>query len=353
MACTLDLYTDYLISSTGQTSATGLSRLFDGQLSHDQVTRWLSSVSLDSRQVWGHAKPLIRQVERALEPDDFAVLVVDDSILEKAHTDANALLCTHYDHSLGRYVKGLNFGSLLYVAGTLSVPIAVELVEKTQVVTDAKTQKVSHKSPLTKNEMLRAMLRVAQQQVAYRYLLADSWYASAENMNQVRALGHDFIFALPTSRTAALSERGRGNGEFQALDTLAFPDRQPLRVWLRGVAEAVLVVRQVFINKDGSQGVLYLVSSDTRLTWEQVTIIYQKRWKIEEYHKSLKQNTSMGKSPTKTIATQANHFFSSVLAYIKLDKITRQLGIGHFRLKAQLYLRGLKAMHYTLTKMAA
>jgi len=39
MACTLDLYTDYLISSTGQTSATGLSRLFDGQLSHDQVTR--------------------------------------------------------------------------------------------------------------------------------------------------------------------------------------------------------------------------------------------------------------------------------------------------------------------------
>ena len=345
MACTLDLYTDYLISSTDQTSATGLSRLFDGQLSHDQVTRWLSSVYLDSRQVWNHAKPLIRQTERALEAADFAVLIVDDSILEKAHTDANVLLCTHYDHSLGRYVKGLNFVSLLYVAGALAVPIAVELVEKTQAATDPNTQKVSYKSPLTKNEMLRALLRVAQQQVAYRYLLADSWYASAGNMNQVRELGHDFIFALPTSRTVALSEVGRGNGQFQALDTLAFPDRQPLRVWLRGVAQAVLVVRQVFTNKDGSQGELYLVSSDTTLTWKQVTIIYPKRWKIEEYHKSLKQNTSMGKSPTKTINTPANHFFSSILAYIKLKKITRQLGIGHFRLKAQLYLRGLKAMH--------
>ena len=353
MACTLDLYTDYLISSTGQTSATGLSRLFDGQLSHDQVTRWLSSVYLDSRQVWAHAKPLVRRAEQALEAADFAVLVVDDSILEKAHTDPNALLCTHYDHSLGRYVQGLNFVSLLYVAGSLSVPIAVELVEKTQAVTDPKTQEVSQKSPLTKNEMLRAMLRVAQQQVAYRYLLADSWYASAENMNQVRELGHDFIFALPTSRTAARSEVARGNGEFQALDTLVFPEGQPLRVWLRGVAEAVLVVRQVFTNKDGSQGVYYLVSSDTSLTWEQVTIIYQKRWKIEEYHKSLKQNTSMGKSPTKTVETQANHFFSSILAYIKLEKLTLRLGIGHFRLKAQLYLRGLKAMHYMLTKMAA
>ena len=163
-------------------------------------------------------------------------------------------------------MKGLHFGRLLDVAGPLSVPIAVELVEKTQAVTDPKTQKVRQKSPLTTTEMLRAMLRVAQQPVAYRYLLADSWYASAENLNQVRELGHDFIVALPTSRTVALSEVRRGNGEFQALDTLAFPDGQPLRVGLRGGAEAVLVVRQVLPNKDGSQGVLYLVSSDTSLT---------------------------------------------------------------------------------------
>lgn len=67
------------------------------------------------------------------------MLVVDDSILEKAQTDANPLICTHFDHSLGRNVKGLNFMSLLYVAGPVSVPIAVELVAKTQAVTDAKT----------------------------------------------------------------------------------------------------------------------------------------------------------------------------------------------------------------------
>ena len=235
----------------------------------------------------------------------------------------------------------------------MALPIAVELVRKTVPVYPPKNQQTSYQSPFTKNEYTQQMLRVAQQQVAYRYLLADSWYTSAENMNQVRALGHDFIFALPTSRTVALSEVGRGNGQFQALDMLVFPEGQPLRVWLRGVVEAVLVVRQVFTNKDGSQGVLHLVSSDTRLTWEQITIIYQKRWKVEEYHKSLKQNTSMGKSPTKTIDTQANHFFASILAYVKLKKLTRQLGIGHFRLKAQLYLRGLKAMHYALTKMAA
>ena len=108
------------------------------------------------------------------------------------------------------------------------------------------------KSKYTKNEYLRVMLRVAQQQVAYRYLLADSWYASAENLNAVLDLGHHFVVALESSRTVALSEAARAQGRFQALDALAFPDEQPLRVLLRSVQPAVLVTRQVFTNKDGS-----------------------------------------------------------------------------------------------------
>ena len=108
------------------------------------------------------------------------------------------------------------------------------------------------KSKYTKNEYLRVMLCVAQQQVAYRYLLADSWYASAENLNAVLDLGHHFVVALESSRTVALSEAARAQGRFQALDALAFPDEQPLRVLLRSVQPAVLVTRQVFTNKDGS-----------------------------------------------------------------------------------------------------
>jgi hypothetical protein len=351
--CTLDLYTDYLLSSTGPTTATGLSRLLDGALSHDHITRWLSSTSLGSPTLWRHAKPLIRQAEAQRKAADFAVLLVDDSILEKAHTDTNELICTHYDHSQQRYVKGLNFVSLLYQAGDIALPIAAELVAKTVPVHNLKTQKTSYQSAFTKNEYVQQMLRVAQQQVAYRYLLADSWYASAENMTLVRALGHDFIFALESSRTVALSAEARAAGQFQAVQTLAFPDKQPLRVYLRAVQEAVLVTRQVFTNQDNSQGTLYLVSSDTTLSHAQLTTIYQRRWKVEEYHKSLKQNASMGKSPTKTPTTQTTHFFAALLAYSKLEVLKVKHTIGHFRLKAQLYAIGLKAMYQQLAKLAA
>ena len=63
MTYTLDLYTDYLLSSTGPTTATGLSRLMDGTLSHDRVTRWLSQAAYGPAEVWRQAKTLIRQAE--------------------------------------------------------------------------------------------------------------------------------------------------------------------------------------------------------------------------------------------------------------------------------------------------
>lgn len=39
---TLDLYSDYLISSFGLVTATGLSELVGGQISHDKITRELA-----------------------------------------------------------------------------------------------------------------------------------------------------------------------------------------------------------------------------------------------------------------------------------------------------------------------
>ena len=97
MQTTLDLYTDYLISSFGPTTATGLSQLTDGALSHDDVTRFLTSLAGDSKALWQQVKKFIRQVE---SPD--GVVVIDDTIIEKAHTDENGLICFHYDHSKDR-----------------------------------------------------------------------------------------------------------------------------------------------------------------------------------------------------------------------------------------------------------
>ncbi len=113
---------------------------------------------------------------------------------------------------------------------------------------DKKTGKTRYKSELTNNEHFRQMLPVAQQQVDYKYVLADSWYASAENMNHIPGLEHHFIFALESSRTVALTGKDRSQGKFQRVNALVFPDKTPLRVFLRSVKQELLLVRQVFTN---------------------------------------------------------------------------------------------------------
>ena len=52
-----------------------------------------------------------------------------------------------------------------------------------------------------------------------------------------------------------------------------------------------------------------------------------------EYHKSLKQNVGVAKSPTRTVNTQTNHLFCSILAYVKLEKFKLKTKLNHFELK--------------------
>jgi len=84
----LDLYSDYLLISFGQTTATGLSKLMDGEVSHDQVTRMLSSPKMTSKAWWKLIKPHVRRIEQ-----EDGVMIIDDSIVEKPYTDENEIIC--------------------------------------------------------------------------------------------------------------------------------------------------------------------------------------------------------------------------------------------------------------------
>ncbi len=150
----LDLYTDYLISSFGQTTATGLSKLMNGDISHDQVSRMLASPETTSKDWWRMVKPQVRKIEAAA-----GRILIDDSIAEKPYTDENEIICWHYDHSKGRSVKGLNFITTLYYAQEVALPVAFEIVSKTEQYSDKKTGKEKRRSKTSKNEHVRQMLQ--------------------------------------------------------------------------------------------------------------------------------------------------------------------------------------------------
>jgi hypothetical protein len=107
----IDLYTDYLISSFSQTTATGLSSIVGGSLSHDQITTFLAESDLDSKSLWLNVKPMVRELEKA---KGTGVLIFDDSIAEKPYSDENEIICYHWDHAKNSHVKGINFLNCLF-----------------------------------------------------------------------------------------------------------------------------------------------------------------------------------------------------------------------------------------------
>ena len=81
----LDIYTDYLISGQHQATATGLSLLLDGQVSHDKITRFLNNNQFGSKDLWQYVKSEVRKQEQ----EKGGVLIIDDAIEEKPYTDEN------------------------------------------------------------------------------------------------------------------------------------------------------------------------------------------------------------------------------------------------------------------------
>ena len=83
----LELYSDYLMSSFAQITATGLSQLLDHEVSHDQITRFLAGTDYTSRDLWSLVKPTVRTIEA-----DEGALIFDDTIEEKPYTDENEII---------------------------------------------------------------------------------------------------------------------------------------------------------------------------------------------------------------------------------------------------------------------
>ncbi|MBN2894643.1 MAG: transposase [Campylobacterales bacterium] len=330
----LELYTDYLISNRGLATATGLSEMTDAEVSHDQITRYLSGALFDSKHLWKQVKPVVREVQ-----SDDACIIFDDTVLEKQWTDENDIVCWHFDHTKGRNVKGVNLLNMVYHSNDVSIPIGFEVIHKhAYCELDSKEQK--RKAWVTKNELMRAMLQTAlNNQIPFRFVLMDSWFADTENFEYIVKRKKEFITAVKSNRYFAPSLEAKHQGQFHRVDALELKDKQALRGYLKGYDREVLLVRRIFTNKDGSSGTLDLICSDTSLDGNHVATIYQKRWKVEEYHKSLKSNAAVGKSPTKTITTQMNHIFLSIMAVFKLECLKIKHSLNHFAIRAKLLIK--------------
>jgi len=212
-------------------------------------------------------------------------------------------------HCSGTSVKGMNLLTMFYhtqkYEQALKVPLAIEIVHKYPMC-DLKTKKEHRKSAVNN---------------------------------------------LKSNRKATLGDRNKPN--WTTVSLLELQANTPTLVWLKDVELPILLFKQVFTNKDNSTGVRYLENNKLDLTNNDFISIYHKRWSVEEYHKSFKQNVYMEKSPTRTVKTQKTHVFASLVAYIKLERYKFSTGLNHFTQKSKLFLNATKLAFQDLQKLKA
>ena len=85
-------------------------------------------------------------------------------------------------------------------------------------------------------------------------------------MKMIKAeLNKYFVMPLKSNRNVALSGQDKEGGRFQAVQTLTLGHGRAQEIYLEQVGFPLLLVKQVLTNKDNSQSVLRLVTSDRTL----------------------------------------------------------------------------------------
>lgn len=241
--------------------------------------------------------------------------------------------------------------ALLEVAD-MRIPCGIEFIRKDTWVTDQKTAKQKRKSSITKNAYFKRMLRECSSKIYFDYVLADNWFSSIKNMQCCKTeLKQDFMMALKSNRKVALSFEDKNNKQYVRIESLQ-PGQQTVEIWLKELDFPLLLTKQVFKNENNTVGELYLACSDLNLSYEQITTTYKRRWRVEEYHKSIKSNTGFSKSPTKTVKTQTNHYVLSIVSYLKLEFLRQRTKKNHFAMKSQIYLAAQQAAYQELKKLS-
>jgi hypothetical protein len=96
------------------------------------------------------------------------------------------------------------------------------VIHKPILYFDIKTRKIKRESHVTKNDLLRNILTTCQQnQLSYKYVLTDIWYASTENMQHIKIkIKKDFVMAMKSNRLVALTLEDKKSGNFVRFDSL-------------------------------------------------------------------------------------------------------------------------------------
>ena len=285
-------YINFIIATPRDVTATEAERVQPESRdapAHDAFTRLLTRLEPDSETLWTEAQSQIEKTS--------GILVLDDSTLEKPYSPLNALVYRHWSGKQKEVVEGINLITLLWTDAERCVPVDYRVFDKDR---DGKT----------KNDHFSEMLIVAHERGFEPQLVCfDSWYGSIDNLKLCRSLGWHFLTRLKANRQIRVA-----GGTLQAVSDAGLCGGDGTVCWLKGFGE--IKVFRVCATDGTSQ---YWATSLKALTEDERETQARAAWRIEMYHRSLKQQCLIERAQCRRLRPVLNHIGLCIRAFVRLE----------------------------------
>jgi len=309
-------YINFIIAAPRDVTATEAGRVqpeSKNAPAHDAFTRLLQRLEPDAETLWEEAKTQIDLQS--------GILVLDDSTLEKPYSEFNALVYRHWSGKQKAVVNGINLITLLWTDGSRVVPVDYRVFDKER---DGKT----------KNDHFAEMLLAAfERGFDPQFVCFDSWYGSIENLKLVRSLGWHFLTRLKANRQIRVS-----GGGLQAVSEAGLCGGDGTLLWLKDFGK--IKVFRVRATDDASE---YWATSLPTMTEAERETQAKSAWRIEMYHRALKQQCLIERAQCRRLRPVLNHIGLCIRAFVRLENHCYQERISWIQAKTSIIRDAVRA----------
>jgi hypothetical protein len=318
VSVTTQMYGQFLINTPSNVTGTYFADT-SGEFSHDQVTRFLRDSKLSPRIIRDKA---LGQVP--LSPHGF--ILFDDTVIDKDFSRKIESARTQYSGNAHGVVRGIGVVTCIYYN-----PDHGEFYALDHRIFDPERDGQS------KLDHVWDMLDWLQKNsVAYGYVLMDSWYAVNELMVHIDDLGK--IYYCPIKSNRLVDDSGKpdgGKAAYRHVTDLDW-DQPSLEhgkiIKIKGFPGSMKV--KLFCVQVSTNRTDYVVTNDiTQNSSDGVRRACAIRWKIEEFHRELKQVTGIEGCQARSQRSQRNHINLCIQAWIVLKSAARSTGITIYEQK--------------------
>ena len=281
--------------------------------SKDTVYRFLNSFHINWLRFTSLlcARIVSESIENLTDISRVNVLIVDDSMFERARSKKVELLANVYDHAKTSYKYGFRMLTLGWSDGNTFLPVNSCLLS-----TENKKNRVNEAKPMDKRtagfkirqlaqskapQVMLELIKTAKNTgIRASHVLFDSWFSAPSTLIAVKKLGYDVVaMAKKSSKIHYLY-----NEKMQSV-TKIYQQNKKRRGRSKYLLSAqvsivkddeIIPARVVYVrNRNKKKDYLVLITTDMNLSEEEIIRIYGKRWDIEVFFKVCKSYLKLSK----------------------------------------------------------